>query len=75
MKSVFILWHSYEKPDQEDPKLIGVYASRQDALQAEERARRQPGFADHPNGFHIDEYAVGKDHWTEGFATETEFKK
>jgi hypothetical protein len=27
----------------------------------------QPGFCDHQDGFHIDEYLLGQDHWAEGF--------
>jgi len=70
MKSVFILWHTHEFPDQEeDSKLIGVYESREAAERAKERAIKQPGFAEHPKGFIVDEYQVGKDHWTEGFVT------
>jgi len=70
MKSVFLLWHTHEIPDQEDDsKLIGVYESRDAALSAQERASRQPGFAQLPEGFLISEYEVGKDHWPEGFIT------
>jgi len=72
MKSVFILWHTQEIPDQEkDAKLIGVYESREAAERAKRRASKQPGFAEHLEGFAIDEYQVGKDHWTEGFVTVT----
>jgi hypothetical protein len=28
-----------------------------------------PGFRQHPKGFIIDAYEVGKDHWTEGYVT------
>ncbi len=42
---------------------------------------RSPGFRDYPkiidplsnsdeSGFYIDEYEIGKDHWTEGYVTE-----
>ena len=70
MKSVFLLWHTHELPDQEeDSKLIGVYDSRAAADRARERVGKQPGFADHPGGFIVDEYEIGVDHWTEGFVT------
>lgn len=70
MKTVFLLWHTHEIPDQEeDSKLIGVYESRDAAGLAQRRISRQPGFAQHPTGFCIDEYEVGVDHWTEGFVT------
>lgn len=70
MKSVFILWHTREIPEQEeDSKLIGVYESREEAERAKERGSKQPGFAEHPKGFLVDEHQIGKDHWTEGFVT------
>ncbi len=47
----------------------GVYATRSDAEAAAERCRRLPGFSLQPDGFSVDEYTLGKDHWTEGFAT------
>ena len=62
---------------------IGIYSSREDALQALKRAASRPGFAitskgftDDPDGFAetsegfaIGEYEVGKDHWEEGYVT------
>ncbi|MBV8547732.1 MAG: hypothetical protein JO093_21095 [Acidobacteria bacterium] len=68
MTSVFLLWHMQEFPDGSDSnKLIGVYETRSDAEQAIVRVGSQPGFVDMPEGFLIDEYPLGKDHWTEGF--------
>lgn len=70
MKNVFILWHVHELKDQEDDaKLIGVYATRNAAKLAQRRAKRLPGFSRCPKGFIIDEYVIGKDHWTEGYVT------
>ena len=70
MESVFLLSHVHEFGDREDDeKIIGVYASRIDAEAAIQRVRNQPGFAECPNGFVIDEYEIGKDHWVEGFIT------
>lgn len=70
MKSVFLLWHTHELPGQEeDSKLIGVYASAPSAERAKERAARLPGFAEQKNGFEICEYQIGRDEWTEGFVT------
>ena len=70
MKSVFILWHTHVHPSgDEDEKLIGVYATKGDVERAKERAAALPGFSAHPDSFEIDEYVVGKDHWTEGFQT------
>ena len=68
MLSVFILWHVHEHPDAaDDEKLIGVYSSRADAEGARSRVSDKTGFAEHPEGFLIEEYVLGKDHWTEGF--------
>jgi hypothetical protein len=69
---VFLLWHVNEMPDgEEDVKLIGVYARVEDADAARVRVLSQPGFRDVPEGFQIDPYTVGKDHWTEGYITWT----
>jgi hypothetical protein len=66
MKSVFILWYVYGETD-DGHLLAGVYASNADALAAIERLKYMPGFASNPKGFQMDEYEIGKDHWTEGF--------
>jgi hypothetical protein len=76
---VYVVLHSYEdeRPG-EHVKMIGVYSTRNLAEAAVERLRVQPGFKDYPllvdptseqsdNGFHIDEYVVDCDYWTEGF--------
>lgn len=69
---VFILWHLHEMSDgEEDWKLIGIYAGSEDAHAARARVESQPGFRVHPEGFHIDRYRVGEDHWTEGYVTVT----
>ncbi|HLP09556.1 MAG TPA: hypothetical protein VK178_15440 [Opitutaceae bacterium] len=70
VKTVYLLFHTHQLPDdEEDSKLIGVYAARADAESAQARARTKPGFKEHDDGFMIDEYEVGKDHWEEGFRT------
>jgi hypothetical protein len=69
-QTVFILWHVHKIKGQEDEnKLIGVYSSKQQARSAQNRTKLLPGFKEHRKGFIIDEYEVGKDHWTEGFVT------
>jgi hypothetical protein len=68
-RSVYILHHEYERWGRDYPKLIGVYETREDAEAAILRLRDQPGFRDWPDGFTVDEYALGEDHWTEGFST------
>ena len=68
MKTVFIVQHERIKDeDNEDVKIIGVYSSKENAGDAINRLRNQPGFKDHSNGFNIDEYEINKDHWVEGF--------
>ncbi|WP_231731982.1 DUF7336 domain-containing protein [Sphingomonas sp. CCH5-D11] len=68
MEAVFILHHI--RSDDEyggDAKLIGVYRTEEGAQAATERLVSQPGFAEHPDGWHIDRYVIDQDHWEEGF--------
>jgi homoserine kinase type II len=81
MKNVFLLEHLNTLPDgTEDVKTIGVYSSKQTALDAIHRLKGQPGFKDAPelrdplhedqsDGFYLDEYRVDADHWAEGHVT------
>ena len=68
INSVFVLQHvAREDAPDEDVKFIGVYSTQALAEGAVARLVVQPGFRDYPRGFHIDEYAVDEDNWTEGF--------
>ena len=68
MNSVFVLQHVNTSDDgAEDVKFIGVYSTRENALAAVERLSCVPGFTDAQDGFHIDEYVLDRDQWTEGF--------
>ncbi|YCM43288.1 hypothetical protein V2O64_18450 [Verrucomicrobiaceae bacterium 227] len=81
MKLVFVVQHLHRLPhDEDDVKMIGVYESRDAAVACVERLASQPGFCDFPQiidfekdeddqGFHVDEYELGRDHWPEGFVT------
>ena len=70
MANVFVLQHVHEREDgAEDVKFIGVYSSREKAEEAAPRLARLPGFADAPDGFHVDEYRVDQDQWAEGYVT------
>lgn len=80
MESVFVLHHVHVLgPDSDDVKLIGVYRSKAAATMAANRLKGQPGFMDQPKvfyagdgneaGFHINEYRLDSDHWTDGFVT------
>lgn len=72
MIAVYLLWHTHDLgDDEEDQKLIGVYASEADAELARQRTIVLPGFRDAPEGFVIDRYPVGRDHWEEGYFTYT----
>lgn len=67
---VFVVTHAHESsPDREEIKFIGVYSTETHAKSAVDRLVKQPGFAETPEGFHIDAITVDKDHWTEGFVT------
>ncbi|QDU91610.1 hypothetical protein Pla175_50400 [Pirellulimonas nuda] len=65
--TVHLLQHRKAEDDYESVKALGIYATREDAEDAIGRFLRLPGFSEHPDGFSIDEYTVGKDCWPEGF--------
>ena len=69
MKTVFILYHSYDLEGCEETKLIGVYSSKDEADQAVTRLKDKNGFKYRPDAFVTSEYDINQDHWTEGFAT------
>ena len=69
MTTVFVLQHEYEWCGRDEVKLIGVYATHDDAQAAIDRLRHQAGFKDWPDGFLIDEYELGVDQWNVGFVT------
>jgi hypothetical protein len=80
MKTVIVLHHVHiHDSDNEDVKLIGIYSTREKAVDAVERLRIQPGFRDSPNinedatesGFTLDTYTIDEDNWAEGFFTYT----
>jgi hypothetical protein len=68
-KSVFVVQHSYEVPETggDEVKLIGVYSTRENGEAAVGKLVLQPGFRDRPEGFHVEEYRLDKDHWCEGY--------
>ena len=71
MTEVFVVQHvAREGYDNEDIKFIGVYSTEKAAQGAIHRLTPQPGFADYPDGFHIDRYELDRDHWVEGFVSE-----
>jgi hypothetical protein len=72
LTAVYVVMHVHEfEDDREEVKMIGVYATAELAAEAVDRLRLQPGFCELPDGFSIDRYEIGKDHWTEGYFTYT----
>lgn len=69
MRNVFVVQHEHEWRGGKEVKLIGVYANRADAEAAIARLRSKPGFCKFPDGFSLDEFVLGRDHWTGGFST------
>jgi homoserine kinase type II len=70
--TVFVLEHARCKDDDknndvEDIKLIGVFATEQQAQAAINQLKSQPGFKEYPNGFHIDAYPLNQINWSSGF--------
>lgn len=66
--------------EREDIKVIGLFSSEKEALNAIDQLKDMPGFIDFPkiidplldddrNGFYIDAYQVDQSHWNEGFFT------
>ena len=71
-QTVYVLEHARCKDDNPDNdvehyKLIGVFATQEQAEAAIEQLKSKPGFKDYPNGFHIDAYPLGQINWSSGF--------
>jgi hypothetical protein len=66
---VYVLQHEHDRDGGSDVKIIGIYKTERAAEEARRRLGRAPGFRDHPEGFSIDAYELGQDHWTDGFAS------
>ena len=71
MTTVYLLSHERDVDGAGDIKLIGIYPSEEEAERARERTASLPGFRDFRDGFSIDPYPLGKDHWTGGFEVVT----
>ena len=63
---VYVLQHTV-LIDENQPKLLGVFASRESAEKAVCGFLRLRGFEKHPDGFSIDKYEVDKVYWETGF--------
>ena len=66
---VFVVQHQHYLDGCDEVKFIGVYSTARRGQAAVTRAKRLPGFRDHPDGFSVDAYEVDKSHWPEGFKT------
>ena len=64
---MFVLHHTYGTSPSETYKLLGVFGTRDKAMDAIRRASGLPGFKDYPEGFSIDAYVVDESSWKEGF--------
>ncbi len=68
VESAYLLWYVREWVEGEGTELfIGVYRTEADAHEAVSRLKDKPGFVKYPEGFLVEPYELGKDHWTEGF--------
>ena len=67
---VFLLQHTYEKEcGCLDFKILGIFSTKALAKRSWKSLSIQPGFSEHPKGFYIAEYIVGRQHWDGGFFT------
>ncbi len=72
INTVYLLHHVHELENgEEDVKLIGVYVTEHEAQKAISRLIIKPGFVHQPEGFQLEAYELGKDHWTDGYSTMT----
>ena len=81
MEKVYLLIHSYSCDEYDETKILGVYATRENANDAIKRYRDLDGFREYPKEcFYISEYILDKDmNWNEGFVStdviEEDFRK
>lgn len=64
---IFAVFH-WNKLGDQDIKTIGLYSTFEKAEAAVERVGAKPGFRERPEGFHVVQYTLDEDNWTEGFA-------
>lgn len=67
---VYSLWHVRRVGGADDEKLIGIYSTREKALQAKERTVRLKGFRDFPGQFLISRELLDHSSWQDGFDIE-----
>lgn len=61
--------HSIEGADDDvfETKVVGIFSSELNAKEAINSLKGQPGFADYPNDFTIDDYEMDVIEWDQGF--------
>jgi hypothetical protein len=64
---VYVLSHVRHDDLYDSGKLLGVFASEEEARSHIPQYLNLPGFQDHPDDFCVDEYALGALHWLSGF--------
>ena len=67
MDSVFMVWYSAGSNDEEEHRIVGVYATQGDAEAAIARAARCVEFREAPENLVIDQCPIGRDGWVDGF--------
>jgi hypothetical protein len=74
--NVYLLWHMRPLDETEtdevgetEDKLCGVYSSRARAEAARQQLITLPGFRDFSGDFLVDEYAVDRVQWDQGFVS------
>lgn len=76
---VYVLEHIAEYDNgREDIKRIGIFATLEDAKNAQNQIKDKSGFREFPNGFYIDKLTIGFISWADGFVgtiTDEEWEK
>ena len=67
MNSVFILNHISKSGD---IKFLGIFSSREKAINEVSNYINLPGFKDCRNGFFVGEYCINKTTWNEGYISQ-----
>jgi hypothetical protein len=68
-EQVWLVQHLHALSDGSEDVKFGVYSTQARAPEAIGLRAKAPGFCDSPDGFHIDEYVLDKDHWVQGFSS------
>jgi hypothetical protein len=64
---VYLLQHGFGKYGDERIKLIGIFDSRNVAIEARKSLKPKPGFRLSKGRFSLDRIKINQIHWSEGF--------